>query len=99
MPNYEVIFEMDIAETVMIQADSLEDAQEEVRDKGWWRLSKGNWEITKQYNYIEKVEFYCTKCLAEFGEASLGCNVTIVAQDECISCQTFEVIEVKQNES
>jgi len=64
MPYYEVTFKIDMAETVRIEADSLKDAQEEVRDKGWWRLSESNlvyfplvlndfsWEVTNQYDYI-----------------------------------------------
>ena len=68
MPYYEVTFKIDMAETVRIEADSLEDAQEEVRDWGYWRLSECNvtyfplvlnafsWEVTKQYDCIEEAE-------------------------------------------
>ena len=48
---------------------------------------------------METFESYCTQCLVDFGAASLGCTVTIVAQDDCISCETFGVIEGEQNES
>jgi len=98
MPNYAVTFEMEITETVMVMADSAKEAEKFAREEGWAWLSQGNWDITKQYEYAEEAEAYCTKCLAEFGVDRRNIAF-IVVQDECISCQTFEAIEGGQNES
>ena len=55
MKKYEVTFEVQVTETVVVEANSSKEAEEIAGDRGWWQSSEGNWEITKQYIDVEEV--------------------------------------------
>ena len=49
MNKYEVTFEVQVTETVTVEANSAKEAEELAGNLGWWQASEGNWEITKQH--------------------------------------------------
>ncbi len=49
MPKYAVTFEVQVTETVTVEANSAKEAEELAGNLGWWQASEGNWEITKQH--------------------------------------------------